>query len=92
MVKNCYLQACYDIREAAAFWGLQCAVAQTQKDRAQVPEFFSTHPTHETRVAQLQALIPEVRVIHILLLCMTKRGCAMFSLIFNFCLLPRIRA
>lgn len=45
----------YDPREAPAFWQ---RMAQ-QSEGGSPPEFLSTHPSHERRIADLQAAIPE---------------------------------
>jgi predicted Zn-dependent protease len=46
-------QAGYDPRQAPVFWKRMIAAAGSQP-----PEFLSTHPSHETRVADLEALMP----------------------------------
>lgn len=45
----------YDPREAPKFWERMSA----QNKGAAPPEFLSTHPTHETRINELNAQIPE---------------------------------
>ncbi len=45
----------YDPREAVPFWGRMSNLSQGQKP----PEFLSTHPAEETRIAKLQAYMPE---------------------------------
>ncbi|MCB0482043.1 MAG: M48 family metallopeptidase [Flavobacteriales bacterium] len=45
----------YDPNEAVEFWGRMASLSGGQ----QPPEFLSTHPSHETRVSDLKALIPE---------------------------------
>ena len=45
----------YDPREAIPFWQ-----RMSQQGGAKPPEFLSTHPSDERRIADLQALIPEV--------------------------------
>ena len=47
-------RAGYDPREAPAFWE-----RMSQGTGESPPEFFSTHPSHETRVQRLQELMPE---------------------------------
>ena len=47
-------RAGYDPRESIRFWERMEANSQ-----AQPPEFLSTHPSHGTRIAQLQALMPK---------------------------------
>lgn len=45
----------YDPREAPEFWRRMASTSQG----GQPPEFLSTHPSHERRIADLQAAIPE---------------------------------
>jgi predicted Zn-dependent protease len=47
-------RAGYDPQESIRFWK-----RMEQTGRAQPPEFLSTHPSHGTRVAQLEALMPK---------------------------------
>jgi predicted Zn-dependent protease len=47
-------RAGYDPRESIRFWE-----RMEQTDHAQPPEFLSTHPSHGTRIAQLEALMPK---------------------------------
>ena len=47
-------RAGYDPRESIGFWR-----RMEQAGRAGPPEFLSTHPSHGTRVTQLQALMPK---------------------------------
>ncbi len=49
-------RAGYDPREAVAFWQ---RMEEESSGRGQPPEFMSTHPSHGTRVAQLQELMPK---------------------------------
>jgi len=44
----------YDPKEAPKFWGRMSA-----QSGGQPPEFMSTHPSHERRIADLEAYIPE---------------------------------
>lgn len=48
-------QAGYDPREAVAFWQ---RMSETSKG-GQPPEFLSTHPSHETRINNLQKWMPD---------------------------------
>jgi predicted Zn-dependent protease len=48
-------RAGYDPRESIRFWQRM----ERTSDREQPPEFLSTHPSHGTRVTQLQALMPK---------------------------------
>ncbi|MFY7900492.1 MAG: M48 family metallopeptidase [Chitinophagaceae bacterium] len=46
----------YDPRESIAFWQRMSKIGSGQKP----PEFMSTHPADETRIAQLQNLMPDI--------------------------------
>ncbi len=46
----------YDPGEAVPFWQRMAAL-----NKAKVPEFLSTHPSDETRIKKLTALIPEIK-------------------------------
>jgi predicted Zn-dependent protease len=48
-------KAGYDPREAIPFWE-----RMNEKGGSRPPEFLSTHPAPESRIANIQALIPEV--------------------------------
>ncbi len=52
-------QACYDIREGSVFWKHVDMLAKI--DGGDVPEWLSTHPANEKRVAHIDYLVPEVR-------------------------------
>jgi len=45
----------YDPREAVSFWERMAKSAEGKKP----PEFLSTHPSDETRIARLRQLVPE---------------------------------
>ncbi len=45
----------YDPREAPAFWQRMAAASNGQ----QPPEFLSTHPSHDRRIRDLEAMMPE---------------------------------
>jgi predicted Zn-dependent protease len=47
-------RAGYDPQESIRFWE-----RMEQAGSANPPEFLSTHPSHGTRIAQLQALMPK---------------------------------
>lgn len=47
-------RACFDPREAPKLW-----VRMGQASRGQPAEFMSTHPSHETRIKQLEKWMPE---------------------------------
>lgn len=53
-------QAGYDPREAVRLWE---RMAQAARGR-QPPEYLSTHPSHETRIANLQRWMPEALAIY----------------------------
>lgn len=46
----------YDPNLAPAFWE---RMAQTSSGGSTPPEFLSTHPSHETRIKDLQGWVPE---------------------------------
>lgn len=46
----------YDLNEAVAFWN-----RMAQMGGAKMPEFMSTHPSDETRIADIQKNIPEAK-------------------------------
>jgi predicted Zn-dependent protease len=45
----------YDPREAVSFWKRMAASSNGKKP----PEFMSTHPSDERRIAQLESWLPE---------------------------------
>ena len=49
-------RACYDPREAPALWE---RMSQLQGAGGRRPEFMSTHPSDDTRIRRLRALLPE---------------------------------
>ncbi len=53
-------EAGYDPREAVGFWKRMAEASGAGGP----PEFLSTHPSHETRVKQLEELIPEAMTIY----------------------------
>jgi predicted Zn-dependent protease len=52
-------RAGYDPQESIRFWQ-----RMEQSGSAQPPEFLSTHPSHGTRIAQLQALMPKALEVY----------------------------
>jgi predicted Zn-dependent protease len=52
-------RAGYDPREAVSFWS-----RMSQGGGSQPPEFLSTHPAHETRIRDLERLMPEALAIY----------------------------
>ncbi|MBI1943231.1 MAG: M48 family metallopeptidase [Betaproteobacteria bacterium] len=52
-------RAGYDPRAAAAVWHKMQKLAQGA-GRGQPPQFLSTHPSHETRIKDIEASIPRV--------------------------------
>lgn len=53
-------RAGYDPRSAVSFWEQMAELS----GGAEQPEFLSTHPSHENRVSQIEALLPEVLPIY----------------------------
>lgn len=49
-----------DVRASSVFWQ-KMELAETLTGQPRVPEWFSTHPSHENRAEHLDRLIPEVR-------------------------------
>jgi len=47
----------YDPEEAVPFWQRMAA----KNNGTKLPEFLSTHPSDETRIKNLSALIPEIK-------------------------------
>lgn len=54
-------RACFDPREAPRLWE---RMGQAAGGGAQPPEFMSTHPSHGTRIRQLEALMPDAMTIY----------------------------
>lgn len=52
-------QACVDVRASSVFWQ-QMELAETVQGQPKLPEWLSTHPSHENRAEHLDRLIPEV--------------------------------
>lgn len=52
-------RAGYDPREAVAFWSRMDALGSSS-----TPEFLSTHPSHGTRIEQIESLLPEAMAIY----------------------------
>jgi predicted Zn-dependent protease len=48
--------ACYDPAESIPFWQRMAAV-----NKNKTPQFLSTHPSDETRIKKLTALVPEIK-------------------------------
>ncbi|NWX16701.1 OMA1 Metalloendopeptidase, partial [Aegotheles bennettii] len=51
-------KACVDVRASSVFWQ-QMELAETIQGQPKLPEWLSTHPSHENRVEHLDRLIPE---------------------------------
>ncbi|NXL88967.1 OMA1 Metalloendopeptidase, partial [Alectura lathami] len=51
-------KACVDVRASSVFWQ-QMELAETIQGEARLPEWLSTHPSHENRAEHLDRLIPE---------------------------------
>lgn len=53
-------KACFDIREAPAFWAKMKMIEGAEDPSHQLPiELLSTHPSHEQRESHLISLLPE---------------------------------
>ncbi|XP_077189679.1 metalloendopeptidase OMA1, mitochondrial isoform X1 [Paroedura picta] len=51
-------KACVDVRASSVFWQ-QMELAETIQGNPKLPEWLSTHPSHENRTEHLDRLIPE---------------------------------
>ncbi|XP_064928141.1 metalloendopeptidase OMA1, mitochondrial isoform X2 [Columba livia] len=51
-------EACVDVRASSVFWQ-QMELAETVQGQPKLPEWLSTHPSHENRAEHLDRLIPE---------------------------------
>ncbi|XP_065594338.1 LOW QUALITY PROTEIN: metalloendopeptidase OMA1, mitochondrial [Cyrtonyx montezumae] len=51
-------KACVDVRASSVFWQLM-ELVETIKGEPRLPEWLSTHPSHENRAEHLDRLIPE---------------------------------
>ncbi|XP_054837120.1 metalloendopeptidase OMA1, mitochondrial [Eublepharis macularius] len=51
-------KACVDVRASSVFWQ-QMELAETIQGNPKLPEWLSTHPSHENRAEHLDRLIPE---------------------------------
>ncbi|XP_025890473.1 metalloendopeptidase OMA1, mitochondrial isoform X1 [Nothoprocta perdicaria] len=51
-------KACVDVRASSVFWQ-QMELAETIQGQPKMPEWLSTHPSHENRAEHLDRLIPE---------------------------------
>ncbi|XP_067391593.1 metalloendopeptidase OMA1, mitochondrial isoform X3 [Emydura macquarii macquarii] len=56
-------KACVDVRASTVFWQ-QMELAETIQGQRKLPEWLSTHPSHENRAEHLDRLIPELVVIY----------------------------
>jgi len=60
-------KACYDVRESSAFWHKVALHSQLTEDSdgssAEMPQWLSTHPNHESRAKKLDAMIPSVSLV-----------------------------
>lgn len=55
-----FWQACADVRAATVFWQ-QMEIYDQLSGQPTIPEWLSTHPSHQNRVRQLDRLVPEVK-------------------------------
>ncbi len=53
-------RAGHDPRAAIAVWHKMQKLAQSAGGRGQPPQFLSTHPSHETRIKEIEASLPKV--------------------------------
>ncbi|XP_063795343.1 metalloendopeptidase OMA1, mitochondrial isoform X2 [Pseudophryne corroboree] len=51
-------EACVDVRASSVFWK-QMEVMETLGEQPRIPEWLSTHPSHENRAEHLDRLIPK---------------------------------
>ncbi|KAM5148135.1 metalloendopeptidase OMA1, mitochondrial, partial [Mantella aurantiaca] len=51
-------KACVDVRASSVFWK-QMVAAETHGDMPRIPEWLSTHPSHENRAEYLDRIIPK---------------------------------
>ncbi|XP_064576456.1 metalloendopeptidase OMA1, mitochondrial [Zonotrichia leucophrys gambelii] len=51
-------KACVDVRASSVFWQ-QMELAEALQGQPRLPEWLSTHPSHENRAEHLERLIPE---------------------------------
>jgi len=56
-------RAGYDPRAAAAVWHKMAALGRAQGG-GQPPQFISTHPSHETRIKEIEAALPQVMPLY----------------------------
>ncbi|XP_052441691.1 metalloendopeptidase OMA1, mitochondrial [Carassius gibelio] len=54
----CFCQACADVRAGPVFWQ-QMEIYDQLRGEPTIPEWLSTHPSHQNRVRQLDRLVPE---------------------------------
>ena len=54
-------KACFDIREAPAFWAKMKLIEDLaqEEDQVELPEFLSTHPSHTSRHEFLIEILPK---------------------------------
>ena len=55
-------KACFDIREATAFWRKMDFLQASDPDTVETPEFLSTHPSNMNRHHELSKLIPSAMI------------------------------
>nr|KAG5710267.1 hypothetical protein BaRGS_008983 [Batillaria attramentaria] len=51
-------KACYDVREGSVFWSRMQLMEDATDSEDSIPEWLSTHPSHQKRVELLDFLIP----------------------------------
>uniref|UniRef100_A0A8D0DX04 Metalloendopeptidase OMA1, mitochondrial n=1 Tax=Salvator merianae TaxID=96440 RepID=A0A8D0DX04_SALMN len=57
-LQQTFQEACMDVRASSVFWK-QMELLETVQGQQKMPEWLSTHPSHENRAEHLDRLIPE---------------------------------
>lgn len=66
VIKKIYLQACYDVREASAFWGRMSVMDKLREEKGEKgeePAWLSTHPSHNERQEMLNSQMTEALIL-----------------------------
>lgn len=53
-------QACYDVREGSVFWARMNLNETFEGQQGHLPEWLSTHPSHQKRSEYIDFLLPKV--------------------------------
>nr|XP_014348003.1 PREDICTED: metalloendopeptidase OMA1, mitochondrial [Latimeria chalumnae] len=67
-------KACVDVRASTVFWQ-QLLIEETLTGQAKLPEWLSTHPSHEHRAKNLDSLVPELLFTAVLGYC--RKSCSL---------------